>query len=144
MIQHSRDLTTKSPAAGDNELGSSSSLQASLRKPSSGMLRGMFTSGQQQQPPLVGRLNSELSMRVGSAAFGQQKQQQQHSDESAGGAAAAGMSGGGGGGGGGGAATATTPPAAAPAALASDPLLQPGVLEAVNLKVDGRAVRQWW
>lgn len=106
----------------------------------SGMLSSVFASPTAQQQHLaVSRLHSELSRKPGSGSVAAQRR----STDAAGAAgstsnmapgAAAGR-------------TAAAAAAAAGAAAAtttglpsSDPLLQPGVLEAVNLKVDGKAV----
>lgn len=79
------------------------------------------TAQQQQQQRLgISRLNSELMSRKGSAAV-------QRRSTDAGGAA-------------GSTRAAAAPAAGSAAAVTSDPLLQPGVLEAVNLRVDGKAV----
>lgn len=82
----------------------------------------------------VSRLNSELSRKAGSLTASVPR----HSTD------VAGVAGGGAAGAAGNAAgkTAVGTSGAAPAGgLPADPLLQPGVLEAVNMKVSGKAVR---
>jgi hypothetical protein len=83
------------------------------------------TAQQQQQQHRLGvsRLNSELSRKPGSGSVVVQRR----STDMGGVAGSV-------------AARAAAPAAGSAAAVTSDPLLAPGVLEAVNLRVDGKAV----
>lgn len=112
-----------------------------------GMLSSMFgggstspTAGPQQQQKLgVSRINSELSSRnkqPGSASVSVQRR----STDAAGARASTAGAGAGAAKEGATGRAATPAEGTAAAAMPSDPLLQPGMLETVNLKVDGKAV----
>jgi hypothetical protein len=80
-----------------------------------------------QQRLGLSRLNSELARKPGSGSLSVQRRSTDIAGAAASVAAAA--------------RTSAAPAAGTAAAVTSDPLLQPGILEAVNLRVDGKAVR---